>query len=120
MKLEDDVLSSDGFLDEVDEYIDRLESGGQTQWKMIEFSSLGFIGKLFRTRDLPIFMHMIMLFATYRPVDLIHQTVLEILACDPTKVKVQTRAIEAIHLQFSTRLYLSLSLFFSLVSKGRL
>ncbi len=83
------MLSSDGFLEDVEDYVEKLVIGGQTQWKLIELSQLGFIGKLFRVQDLPLFMHMIMLFAKYRPVDLIHQIVLEMVACDPTKNKVK-------------------------------
>ena len=75
---------------------------------MIEFSPLGFIGKLFKTSDLTFFINMFILFSNYRvnlffilnilkiktdyfliknikPVDMLHSVVLDLIACNPSK-----------------------------------
>ncbi len=66
-----------------------MRSEQQSNWKMIEFSELGFIGKLFRCSDLPMFMHMFLLYSFVKPVDLIHNIVFEALSCDPGKSQVK-------------------------------
>jgi alpha-1,3-mannosylglycoprotein beta-1,4-N-acetylglucosaminyltransferase A/B len=63
-------------------------SQDQNKWKMIEFSELGFIGKLFRCSDLPMFMHMFLLYSFNKPIDLIHNIVFDALVCDPAKSQV--------------------------------
>ena len=85
LKLEDDVTSNDGFLTEIHMFINRLELENRTRWIMLEFSHLGFIGKLIRTKDLPKFVSMFLMYSNIKPVDQIHNIVFEAIACNPEK-----------------------------------
>ena len=90
--MEDDIISASGFFNQIDNFVIKtMLSQNQNKWKMIEFSELGFIGKLFRCSDLPIFMHMFLLYSFNKPVDLIHNIVFEALACDPGTTEVEFR-----------------------------
>lgn len=84
-KLEDDVISRSGFISEILSYLKNVNLQNPDKWKMVEFSELGFIGKVFKIRDLPLFINMFLMFSTYKPVDLIHNVVFEAMACDPAK-----------------------------------
>ena len=48
MQMEDDVQVVSGFLHKVDQFLQTLSD----PWKMVAFSKLGFIGKLFKSEDL--------------------------------------------------------------------
>ena len=75
----------------IDAHINKLNENEQERdrWKLVEFSNLGFIGKLFRCTDLPLFVHIFMMFAFVRPVDLLHYVVLEVIACNPDESSVK-------------------------------
>jgi hypothetical protein len=64
------------------EFLDRKE------WKLIEFSEIGFIGKLFPTQDLPLFINSFYTFAFYKPVDILLYDVLRLIACDSVQKQV--------------------------------
>lgn len=72
-------------MSEIFKFIQKSNNEKESRWKMIEFSPLGFIGKLFRTKDLTIFINMFLWFSEYKPLDLIHSYVFDIIACDPSK-----------------------------------
>ena len=52
---------------------------------MVEFSDLGFIGKFFRNKDLPLFISMFSTFSSYQPVDYLYNYVFQASSCDPSK-----------------------------------
>ncbi len=52
---------------------------------MIEFSQLGFIGKLFKCSDLPMFVNFFLIFAKNKPVDWLFDSVLDVKICNPEK-----------------------------------
>jgi len=54
LQLEDDVVSKSGFFTIMKNFIKNQKND---QWMMIEFSQLGFIGKLFKCHDLPMFVN---------------------------------------------------------------
>ena len=66
IQLEDDVIGARGYIQHIQGYID---SHSEEPWLFINFSLLGFIGKLFRTQDLTPFIHYILLFYYRQPVD---------------------------------------------------
>ncbi|KAL3982610.1 N-Acetylglucosaminyltransferase-IV (GnT-IV) conserved region family protein [Acanthocheilonema viteae] len=66
LQLEDDVLAKAGFVSRIKEFIDRRITD---DWLMLEFSSLGFIGKLFRASDLTLLLQFIAMFHREKPVD---------------------------------------------------
>jgi len=45
LQLEDDVLCAPGYVSDIRQFIEKHQ---RTVWAMLEFSELGFIGKLFR------------------------------------------------------------------------
>ena len=49
LNLEDDVIARDDFATDIFKFIQQSNENN-TRWLMLEFSELGFIGKLFRTR----------------------------------------------------------------------
>ena len=81
MQLEDDVIAvakSGQFIDE------QIEANSHVDWLMLEFSSLGFIGKLFRQSGLMSMITYALLFFDSMPVDLILGQYFETKACQPT------------------------------------
>ncbi|EFO21313.2 UDP-GlcNAc:a-1,3-D-mannoside b-1,4-N-Acetylglucosaminyltransfe rase IV [Loa loa] len=66
LQLEDDVLAKAGYVSRIRKFIDGRASD---DWLMLEFSSLGFIGKLFRTSDLTLLLQFIAMFHKQKPVD---------------------------------------------------
>ena len=52
LMLEDDVLSRNGFVSDILNFIQKVNNKQTKPWLMIEFSELGFIGKLFKSRSL--------------------------------------------------------------------
>ena len=68
LKLEDDVISSNGFISTISAFIEEQKS----DWLMTEFCNLGFIGKLWKTKDLTNLINYFMMFSFYMPVDTLH------------------------------------------------
>ena len=50
LNLEDDVISRPRFVTDIFRFISKSNRLIENKWLMLEFSELGFIGKLFRTR----------------------------------------------------------------------
>ena len=48
LQLEDDVQCAAGFVAHIRDFIDKKQRNRHAVWAMLEFSELGFIGKLFR------------------------------------------------------------------------
>uniref|UniRef100_A0A1A8D051 Mannosyl (Alpha-1,3-)-glycoprotein beta-1,4-N-acetylglucosaminyltransferase, isozyme C (Putative) n=1 Tax=Nothobranchius kadleci TaxID=1051664 RepID=A0A1A8D051_NOTKA len=71
MMLEDDVRCSRNFLTVLKKVITSREG---SYWVMLEFSKLGYIGKLYHSRDLPRLAHFLLMFYQEMPCDwlLIH------------------------------------------------
>lgn len=64
--LEDDVSCSKGFFSSIRGHI---RSTGSSSWVTLEFSKLGYIGKLYHSRDLPRLAHFLFLFYQEMPCD---------------------------------------------------
>ena len=62
--LEDDALCAPNFISHVQRKVDTL---GSQPWALLEFSNLGFLGKLFRSGDLPVLAHFLLLFYREKP-----------------------------------------------------
>ncbi|XP_069132171.1 alpha-1,3-mannosyl-glycoprotein 4-beta-N-acetylglucosaminyltransferase C-like [Argopecten irradians] len=65
MQLEDDVYTIPGYMQSIKDHLLK-ESGG---WVCLEFSELGFIGKVFHSKDLEKLAKMTLLFYEEQPVD---------------------------------------------------
>jgi hypothetical protein len=89
IKLEDDVITINGFVTEIKNYVSHNEKI-KKKWMLINFSELGFIGKLFRNYDLPVLINIFLSFASFRPIDLLPGFIFEILTCHPNQSRVNT------------------------------
>lgn len=68
LQLEDDVQSTPSFVSHIKQFIKSTEKP-RSVWAMLEFSELGFIGKLFRTEDLDRLSRYMNMFYAEQPVD---------------------------------------------------
>ncbi|XP_046852014.1 alpha-1,3-mannosyl-glycoprotein 4-beta-N-acetylglucosaminyltransferase B-like isoform X2 [Xenia sp. Carnegie-2017] len=82
IQLEDDLIATPGYVSTI-----RTFALQQTQnrWMILEFSSLGFIGKLFRTSDLPMIVEFFLMFHKDKPVDWLLDHILWVKVCNPDK-----------------------------------
>ena len=55
MQLEDDILSRPNYYERIKQYV-YTQQIRRPDWLVIEFTNLGFIGKLFKTSDLHTFI----------------------------------------------------------------
>lgn len=71
VQIEDDVECSHGFVSSLREYIEEFDDAQAqgSNWTMLEFSELGFIGKLFRSVDLDKLARYMRMFYAEQPVD---------------------------------------------------
>ena len=67
IQIEDDIVTTPNFVDNIESCIDK-----QKTWTVLEFSELGFIGKLFRSSDLPRFARFLTMFYDEMPVDFLY------------------------------------------------
>uniref|UniRef100_A0A8C7Z5J8 Zgc:154054 n=1 Tax=Oryzias sinensis TaxID=183150 RepID=A0A8C7Z5J8_9TELE len=93
VQLEDDVVAKDGYYSDMKTYTIREAS---ENWLYLEFSQLGFIGKLFRTRDLPMIAEFFLMFHRDKPVDWLLDHILWVKACHPEKDKKDCDAQKAL------------------------
>uniref|UniRef100_A0A915PLT8 Alpha-1,3-mannosyl-glycoprotein 4-beta-N-acetylglucosaminyltransferase A n=1 Tax=Setaria digitata TaxID=48799 RepID=A0A915PLT8_9BILA len=82
LQLEDDVLAKTGYISHIRKFIDEKVAD---DWLMLEFSSLGFIGKLFRTSDLTLLLQFIAMFHRQKPVDWLLDLLFVNRYCHPEK-----------------------------------
>ncbi|KAI8513798.1 Alpha-1,3-mannosyl-glycoprotein 4-beta-N-acetylglucosaminyltransferase C [Branchiostoma belcheri] len=75
LQLEDDVVSSEHYLTTIRDYIKAQKSA----WSMLEFSDLGFIGKLLRSSDLQRLADFLLLFYEEMPNDFLIRHFLKLL-----------------------------------------
>jgi len=68
IQLEDDVRSAIGFIKSIRQYIDH-QNRVRPEWTVLEFSELGFIGKLLRSSDLERLAGFVMMFYVEQPID---------------------------------------------------
>nr|KAF6399896.1 hypothetical protein HJG59_012199 [Molossus molossus] len=62
--LEDDVFCAPSFMSHIRQKVNAMSSDA---WVLLEFSNMGFLGKLFRSKDLPVLAHFLLLFYKEKP-----------------------------------------------------
>uniref|UniRef100_A0A671N0M2 Alpha-1,3-mannosyl-glycoprotein 4-beta-N-acetylglucosaminyltransferase B-like n=1 Tax=Sinocyclocheilus anshuiensis TaxID=1608454 RepID=A0A671N0M2_9TELE len=82
VQLEDDIIAKQGFFESMKKYIAYVLS---EEWLFLEFSQLGFIGKLFRTSDLPMIVEFFLMFHKDKPIDWLLDHILWVKVCNPEK-----------------------------------
>lgn len=68
LQLEDDVFSARNFLTNIRKHIEE-QNTKKGSWAMLEFSALGYIGKLYKSSDLPLLSRFLFLFYQEMPCD---------------------------------------------------
>ncbi|XP_077013544.1 alpha-1,3-mannosyl-glycoprotein 4-beta-N-acetylglucosaminyltransferase-like protein MGAT4E isoform X2 [Tamandua tetradactyla] len=64
--IEDNVFCAPNFVTHIRRKVTAMKS---KPWVLLEFSNMGFLGKLFHSRDLPLLAHFILLFFEEKPLD---------------------------------------------------
>ena len=68
IQIEDDVKCANGFVPSIERFLNGLVTH-RRPWTIVDFSTLGFIGKLLRSSDLRTFAQFLLLFYQEQPVD---------------------------------------------------
>lgn len=82
VQLEDDVIAKPGYISVMKTYADQQNSD---DWLLLEFSALGFIGKLFKSSSLPFVVEFFLMFHRDKPIDWLLDHLLWVKVCSPEK-----------------------------------
>ncbi|NWR02623.1 MGT4B acetylglucosaminyltransferase, partial [Paradoxornis webbianus] len=81
LQLEDDIIAKPDYIESVKSF-----AAQQFQdWMVLEFSQLGFIGKLFKSEDLPFIVEFFLMFYKDKPIDWLIDHLLWVKVCNPEK-----------------------------------
>ncbi|XP_059732236.1 alpha-1,3-mannosyl-glycoprotein 4-beta-N-acetylglucosaminyltransferase-like protein MGAT4D isoform X3 [Bos indicus] len=80
LQLEDDILANKMYLTKITDFVHNITSNN---WLYIEFSVLGFIGKLFKSEDLTDFVRFFLMFYKDKPIDLLLGDIFLVKMCTP-------------------------------------
>jgi len=80
VQLEDDVLTKKGYFTVMRDFaLDRIAR--KESWFVIDFCQLGFIGKMFKSRDLPMLIQFFLMFYNDKPGDWLLENVIQTMVC---------------------------------------
>uniref|UniRef100_A0A8C3SA18 MGAT4 family member D n=1 Tax=Chelydra serpentina TaxID=8475 RepID=A0A8C3SA18_CHESE len=82
LQLEDDIVAKSQYIQKIKNFALKQPSD---EWMILEFSQLGFIGKLFRTKDLPLIVEFFLMFYKDKPIDWLLDHLLWVKVCSPEK-----------------------------------
>ncbi|XP_058049024.1 alpha-1,3-mannosyl-glycoprotein 4-beta-N-acetylglucosaminyltransferase-like protein MGAT4D [Ahaetulla prasina] len=82
LQLEDDIMANPRYLYTINYFIEQKLS---QEWIVLEFSQLGFIGKLFRCKDLPLIVEFFLMFYKDKPIDWLLDHLISVKVCNPEK-----------------------------------
>ncbi|XP_038611053.1 alpha-1,3-mannosyl-glycoprotein 4-beta-N-acetylglucosaminyltransferase-like protein MGAT4D isoform X2 [Tachyglossus aculeatus] len=82
LQLEDDIVAKPQYFQTIKNFATQQTSD---EWIILEFSQLGFIGKLFRSRDLPFIVEFFLMFYKDKPIDWLLDHLLWVRVCNPEK-----------------------------------
>jgi len=80
LQLEDDIIAKKTYFTKITDFVHNITS---KNWFYIEFSILGFIGKLFKSEDLLDFVHFFLMFYKDKPIDLLLRDIFQVKMCNP-------------------------------------
>ncbi|XP_043829069.1 alpha-1,3-mannosyl-glycoprotein 4-beta-N-acetylglucosaminyltransferase-like protein MGAT4D [Dromiciops gliroides] len=81
LQLEDDIIAKPKYFTAVKHFALSQTS----DWLVLEFSKLGFIGKLFKTNDLPLIVQFLIMFYKDKPIDWLLDHLFYVKICHPEK-----------------------------------
>ncbi|XP_069619704.1 alpha-1,3-mannosyl-glycoprotein 4-beta-N-acetylglucosaminyltransferase B isoform X1 [Ranitomeya imitator] len=82
VQLEDDIVAKPNYLSTMKNFALQQPS---EEWMILEFSQLGFIGKLFKSLDLSLIVEFILMFYKDKPIDWLLDHILWVKVCNPEK-----------------------------------
>ncbi|XP_044911770.1 alpha-1,3-mannosyl-glycoprotein 4-beta-N-acetylglucosaminyltransferase-like protein MGAT4D isoform X7 [Felis catus] len=80
LQLEDDIIAKKRYFTKITDFVHNITSNN---WFYIEFSILGFIGKLFKSEDLTDFVRFFLMFYKDKPIDLLLGDIFQVKMCNP-------------------------------------
>ncbi|XP_020957216.1 alpha-1,3-mannosyl-glycoprotein 4-beta-N-acetylglucosaminyltransferase-like protein MGAT4D isoform X1 [Sus scrofa] len=80
LQLEDDIIANKMYFTKIADFVHNITSNN---WFYIEFSILGFIGKLFKSEDLIDFVRFFLMFYKDKPIDLLLGDIFQVKMCNP-------------------------------------
>uniref|UniRef100_A0A8C2V7W8 MGAT4 family member D n=1 Tax=Chinchilla lanigera TaxID=34839 RepID=A0A8C2V7W8_CHILA len=112
LQLEDDIIAKEMYFTKLTEFVRNMTSNN---WFSIQFSVLGFIGKLFKSKDLPEFVNFFLMFYKERPIDLLLDQIFHIKMCDVEEAPEKClKREEEIRIQYKPSLFQHVGLHSSL------
>ncbi|XP_021252695.1 alpha-1,3-mannosyl-glycoprotein 4-beta-N-acetylglucosaminyltransferase-like protein MGAT4D isoform X4 [Numida meleagris] len=81
LQLEDDIIAKPDYI----QSIENFAAEQSQEWMILEFSQLGFIGKLFKSEDLPLIVEFFLMFYKDKPIDWLLDHLLWVKVCNPEK-----------------------------------
>ncbi|EPY86241.1 hypothetical protein CB1_000321001 [Camelus ferus] len=81
-RLEDDIIVKQNYFNTIKNFALQLSS---EEWMILEFSQLGFIGKMFQSPDLTLIVEFIFMFYKEKPIDWLLDHILWVKVCNPEK-----------------------------------
>uniref|UniRef100_W5MWT2 Zgc:154054 n=1 Tax=Lepisosteus oculatus TaxID=7918 RepID=W5MWT2_LEPOC len=115
IQLEDDIVAKPGYSEIMQTFANQQRNN---EWLILEFSQLGFIGKMFRTSDLPLIVEFILMFHKDKPIDWLLDHILWVKACNPEKDALHcNRQKDSLRIRYKPSLFQHVGLHSSLRGK---
>uniref|UniRef100_A0A8C6UA81 Alpha-1,3-mannosyl-glycoprotein 4-beta-N-acetylglucosaminyltransferase A n=1 Tax=Neogobius melanostomus TaxID=47308 RepID=A0A8C6UA81_9GOBI len=115
VQLEDDIVAKPNYFATMKNFALQLSS---EDWMILEFSQLGFIGKMFQAPDLNLIVEFIFMFYKEKPIDWLLDHILWVKVCNPEKdAKHCERQKSSLRIRFRPSLFQHVGLHSSLAGK---
>uniref|UniRef100_W5M098 Alpha-1,3-mannosyl-glycoprotein 4-beta-N-acetylglucosaminyltransferase A n=1 Tax=Lepisosteus oculatus TaxID=7918 RepID=W5M098_LEPOC len=115
VQLEDDIVAKPNYFATMKNFALQLSS---EDWMILEFSQLGFIGKMFQAPDLNLLVEFILMFYKEKPIDWLLDHILWVKVCNPEKdAKHCERQKSSLRVRFRPSLFQHVGLHSSLAGK---
>ncbi|XP_061081977.1 alpha-1,3-mannosyl-glycoprotein 4-beta-N-acetylglucosaminyltransferase A isoform X2 [Conger conger] len=115
VQLEDDIVAKPNYFATMKNFALQLSS---EDWMILEFSQLGFIGKMFQAPDLNLIVEFIFMFYKEKPIDWLLDHILWVKVCNPEKdAKHCERQKSGLRVRFRPSLFQHVGLHSSLAGK---
>uniref|UniRef100_A0A9J7XMJ2 Alpha-1,3-mannosyl-glycoprotein 4-beta-N-acetylglucosaminyltransferase B n=1 Tax=Cyprinus carpio carpio TaxID=630221 RepID=A0A9J7XMJ2_CYPCA len=82
VQLEDDIVARPNYFTTMKNFALQQPS---EEWMILEFSQLGFIGKMFKSLDLPLIVEFMLMFYKDKPIDWLLDHIMWVKVCNPEK-----------------------------------
>ncbi|XP_039599846.1 alpha-1,3-mannosyl-glycoprotein 4-beta-N-acetylglucosaminyltransferase A isoform X1 [Polypterus senegalus] len=115
VQLEDDIVAKPNYFLTMKNFAQQLTS---EDWMILEFSQLGFIGKMFQAPDLNLIVEFIFMFYKEKPIDWLLDHILWVKVCNPERdAKHCERQKSSLRVRFRPSLFQHVGLHSSLAGK---